>query len=97
MKDQDILIIPQKWKTQDYTGFNERYPLIEPYTYARIKWDEKISKLVYLIEEPELSEVEMARLVTIQGIIQERVRSGLQKSSEKSELVDYLEKGIGSS
>ena len=50
MKDQDILIIPQKWKTQDYTGFNERYPLIEPYAYARIKWDDKISKLVYLSE-----------------------------------------------
>ena len=92
MKDQDILIIPQKWKTQDYTGFNERYPLIEPYTYARIKWDEKISKLVYLIEEPELSEVEMARLVTIQGIIQEELEVDFKSLQEKSELVDYLEK-----
>jgi len=74
MKDQDILVIPQKWKTQDYTGFNERYPLIEPYAYARIKWDEKITKLVYLIEEPELSEDEKTRLMTIQGIIKKNLK-----------------------
>jgi len=91
MKDQDILVIPQKWKTQDYTGFNERYPLIEPYAYARIKWDEKITKLVYLIEEPELSEDEKTRLMTIQGIIQEELEVDFKSLQEKSELVDYLE------
>ncbi len=92
MKDQDILIIPQKWRTQDYTGFNERYPLIEPYAYARIKWDEKISKLTYLLEEPELSEIEKTRLSTIQGIIQEELEVDFKSLQEKSELVDYLEK-----
>ncbi len=91
MKDQDILIIPQKWRTQDYTGFNERYPLIDPYAYARIKWDEKLSKLTYLIEEPELSELEKTRLSTIQGIIQEELEVDFKSLQEKSELVDYLE------
>jgi len=91
MKDQDILVIPQKWKTQDFTGFDERYPLVEPYAYARIKWDEKISKLMYLVEEPELSEQEKTRLLTIQGIIQEELEVDFKSLEEKSELIDYLE------
>ncbi len=91
MKDQDILVIPQKWKMHDYSGFQEKYPLIEPYAFAKIVWDDKIGKLTYLLEEPELSDSEKKRLSTIQGIIQEELEVDFKSLQEKSELVEYLE------
>ena len=91
MKDQDILVIPQKWRTEDYTGFEARYPLIEPYAYARIKWDPKISKLMYLLEEPAMSEQDIHQLESIQGIMQEELDADFQKFQETSELIEYLE------
>ena len=96
MKDQDILVIPQKWKTEDFTGFDTRYPLIEPYAYARIKWDPKISKLMYLLEEPDMSEQDIHQLESIQGIMQEELDADFKKFQETSELIEYLEnKALG--
>lgn len=91
MKDENILAIPQKWKTEDYTGFDTRYPLIESYAYARIKWDPNISKLTYIVEEPDLTEQDLAQLNLIQGIMQEELDADFKKFQETSELISYLE------
>ena len=91
MKDSDILVIPQKWRTEDYTGFETRYPLIEPYAYARIKWDPKINKLMYLLEEPDMTQQDLSHLESIQAIMQEELDADFKKFQETSELVEYLQ------
>ena len=43
---------------KDKTKINVRYTLISPFAFAHIYWDEKISELVYDIEEPILTQEE---------------------------------------
>src|SRR3989344_3858016 len=45
-------------KTDDKTKINIRYTLIAPFAFAHIYWNDKISELVYEVEEPPLSRKE---------------------------------------
>ena len=40
---------------RDVTHLDIRYPLLEPFAFAHIKWDEKNKTLLYILEEPKLS------------------------------------------
>ena len=50
--------MPSLPSLQDTTRINVRYPLIEPYAYAHIYWDQATNELVYQVEEPPLNESE---------------------------------------
>ena len=49
------IVLPE---TPDRTKINIRYPLIPPYAFARIFFDEENQELVYSVEEPQLSDTE---------------------------------------
>ena len=49
---------PNLKKIEDKTKVNIRYTLIAPFAFAHIYWNDKISELVYEIEEPPLSRKE---------------------------------------
>src|SRR3989344_1159219 len=54
-KQQGIPEIPD---FKDSSEINIRYPLIPPYCFAHIYWDQNETELVYKIEEPELNQEE---------------------------------------
>ena len=48
-----------------------RYPLLEPYAYAHIKWDNESGELVYSLEEPHLEVYEKKVLNLLEEGIKE--------------------------
>jgi len=54
---------------------NVRYPLIAPYAYAHIYWDDKSKELIYYVEEPELTPEERNILNLLEEGIKELIRS----------------------
>src|SRR3989338_8998789 len=49
---------PNLKKIEDKTKVNIRYTLIAPFAFAHIYWNDKISELIYEVEEPPLSRKE---------------------------------------
>lgn len=41
-------------KDADPSNIDIRYPLLEPFAYARVSWNEKMKELVYNVQEPQL-------------------------------------------
>ncbi|PIZ56595.1 hypothetical protein COY28_00855, partial [Candidatus Woesearchaeota archaeon CG_4_10_14_0_2_um_filter_57_5] len=42
----------------DYRTVNIRYPLIPPYAFAHLYWDQKNQELAYDVEQPVLDDTE---------------------------------------
>ncbi|HIQ49722.1 MAG TPA: secretion system protein E [Nanoarchaeota archaeon] len=68
-----------------------RYPLLPPYAYARIKWDDNLKTLVYNVVEPKLSEEEKKLLEKIQNAMLEIIDVGLSKIKGSGEVAHYIE------
>ena len=58
-----VVELPPFEKKKD---INVKYPLIPPYAYAHIYFDEKENELIYNVEEPPLDENEKELLSLIQ-------------------------------
>ncbi len=71
-----------------------RYPLLEPYAYAHIFWDHQGNELVYVIEEPELTDAEKDLLETIERGIEELINISFLNVKTTDAVVAYLEKNI---
>lgn len=95
----DINAVP---KMIDIPGFrsekdvNIRYPLIEPFAYAHIFWDEKDNELVYMVEEPELDKTEKEILRLVQLALEEMIDISYAHVSKLDLVVKYLEKNVQS-
>ena len=76
---------------KDVTKINIIYPLIEPFAYANIKWDEKIKEVVYKIIEPELSKKEEELLKKISDALIELIEVSLSGIKNESKAISYLE------
>lgn len=68
-----------------------RYPLLPPYAYARIKWDNNLKTLIYNVVEPRLNEKEKKLLEKIQNAILEIIDVGLSKIKGGEEIIRYVE------
>lgn len=101
--EQDILNYPRvkiNWfptppplkKEKNKSIIDVRYPLISPFAFAHIHWDEKLSEIVYEIEEPILDDAEkecrkqitdaMRNLIDFVGIVE----------GDLEKLMDYIDK-----
>ena len=80
----------------DEKEINIRYPLIAPYSYAHIFWDDKSNELVYYIEEPNLDDTEKEVLKLVQLALEEMINISYSKISNNDFLLDYLEKNVQS-
>ena len=47
--------ISSEWEPTVTSNMNIRYPLIEPYAYVNIRWDDKGEEVVYTVIEPHLT------------------------------------------
>ena len=54
---------------EDPRKLNVTYPLIEPFAYAHIHWDDELKNLVYEVLEPKLTEKEENYLEEIASAI----------------------------
>ncbi|MBD3203264.1 type IV secretion system protein VirB11 [Candidatus Woesearchaeota archaeon] len=71
-----------------------RYPLIKPYAYAHIYWDEDNNELVYHVEEPHLktSEKEILRLLLL--ALEEMINISYSVANKFNLILNYLEKNV---
>jgi len=76
----------------DPTKANVKYPLIEPFAYAQITWNEKEKILYYNVIEPELTEGEKNILHKISDGLIELTEIGLSSIKNTAEAIEYLSK-----
>ncbi len=78
----------------DITKLSVIYPLMEPFSYANIKWDEEEKALIYDMIEPVLSEGEKRIFERVsEGVIQ-LVEVELTGMKETSQAIQYLQKQV---
>ncbi|MCX6707858.1 MAG: type II/IV secretion system ATPase subunit, partial [Candidatus Woesearchaeota archaeon] len=75
---------------------NVKYPLMPPFAYAHIFWDKEANELVYYLEEPELSKVEMELLRLIQLGLEEMINISFIRAKEVNLVMQYLERNVQS-
>ncbi len=79
---------------KDKTKINIKYPLIEPYVYAHIYWDEGKQEVIYNVEEPELNIREKEILSILEDGVKELINITSLKAKEGETVIAYLEKNI---
>ncbi len=80
--------------TTDLLKINITYPLIEPFAYANIKWNDQTKELCYNVVEPPLSEEEKKKFGQISDTMIEMVDVHLSSIKETSKIIQYLEKQV---
>ncbi|MEK6855500.1 MAG: type II/IV secretion system ATPase subunit [Nanoarchaeota archaeon] len=88
---QGIFDLPE---LKDKTVLDVRYPLMEPYAYAHIYWDNENHELVYELEEPSLNEDEQKVFSLIEKSIEELINISFIAIKSTEVVIEYLEKNI---
>ena len=70
---------------------NIKYPLLEPFAYAYIKWVPEEKKLMYNVVEPELSPEEKKILKSIENDLTEIIDVKMSITKNKSKATQYLQ------
>ncbi len=78
-------------ESEDLTKINITYPLIEPFAYVNIKWDDKDKTLNYFILEPQLTPDEWTMMMQISEALIELVEVGLTSLKDQAKAIEYLE------
>lgn len=86
--------IPYLPEAKDPRTLNVRYPLIPPYTFAKIRWDPENTELVYEIEEPFLTDKEKQTLDILEDGIKELINLSFISVKDRDTVLVYLEKNI---
>ncbi len=81
-------------KFKDASQVDVTYPLIEPFSYANIKWDKEKKELVYNVIEPVLDEKEKKLFKHISEALIELVDVQLSAVRDEKKLLEYLEKQV---
>jgi flagellar protein FlaI len=80
--------------TQDITKINVTYPILEPFAYINIKWDDSQKMLIYNVIEPELNEEEKKNLERISKALIELVEVGFEEIKEESKAIEYVKQNV---
>ncbi len=88
-----IITMPE---TEDRTKIDIRYPLLSPHAFAHIYWDENEKELLYVIEEPVLSDTEKELLELLQFGLEEMINISFIKTKTTATILKYLEKSMQS-
>lgn len=79
---------------EDVTKFSFIYPLLEPFSYVNIKWDEEEKTLLYDIIEPVLTEGEKKLLEKVSEAVIQLVDVELTAIKETSQAIQYLQSQV---
>ncbi len=83
--------ITSEWEPPNLEDVDERYPLIEPWSYAQLKWDPDEKRLLYHVLEPPLTKEEKKKLEKINEILVDVLDISLMKVTETKKVRKYLE------
>ena len=75
---------------------NIRYPLLPPYAFAHIYWDDEAKELLYSVEEVLLTDTEKELLKLIQLGLEEMINISYAYASKSDLIIKYLEKNVQS-
>ncbi|MBI2142815.1 Flp pilus assembly complex ATPase component TadA [Candidatus Woesearchaeota archaeon] len=75
---------------------NVRYPLLPPYAFAHIYWDNTAKELLYSVEEVLLSDTEKELLKLIQLGLEEMINISYAYATKSELIIKYLEKNVQS-
>ncbi len=78
----------------DKTKIDVKYPLIEPYAYVHIHWDEGRHELLYELHEPELNQDELHVLTLLEEGIDELINLSFIAIKSSQVIIEYLEKNM---
>lgn len=81
-------------KMTDITKVNITYPLIEPFAYVNIVWDQKDKELDYNVIEPKMNEEEKKLLKRVSDGLIELVEVDLSAVKETEKAIQYLVKNV---
>ncbi len=90
---------PRLFKLPDFknkTQINVRYPLLPPYAFAHIYWDDKAKELIYKVEEQILTDAEKELLRLIQLGLEEMINISFRYATKSNLILKYLEKNVQS-
>lgn len=73
---------------------NVKYPLIEPFAYANIRWDPDKKELVYSISEPILTEDDKEFIEKLTKDLMELIEVDLSGIKNRAEAIKYLEEQV---
>ncbi|MBI4438398.1 type II/IV secretion system ATPase subunit [Candidatus Woesearchaeota archaeon] len=76
------------------SSINIRYPLLPPYAFAHIYWNEEMKELIYDVEEQQLNDTEKELLKLIQLGLEEMINISFAYASKSNLLLKYLEKNV---
>ncbi|MEE9322941.1 MAG: type II/IV secretion system ATPase subunit [Candidatus Aenigmarchaeota archaeon] len=85
---RNLIIFPSLKKA---TEIDIRYPLLEPFVYAHIKWDSDKRGLVYHVVEPSLSKKEVGVFEMVKKDLLEIIDVELSAVKEKGKVFEYLQ------
>ena len=81
---------------KDSREVDVRYPLISPYAFAHIRWDNDAEELIYNLEEPPLNKLEREVLSLTEMGLQEMINVSYTGQNQAEEIIDYLERNVQS-
>ncbi|MFB6292519.1 MAG: ATPase, T2SS/T4P/T4SS family [Candidatus Nanohaloarchaea archaeon] len=87
-EEKDVKITSNIDKLSDV---DVKYPLIKPFAYAHIKWDEENKEIMYRIEEPNLTEEDQELFDKITENLSEKLDVSLSSVQEREKVIEYLE------
>jgi len=79
---------------KDLTKIDVKYPLIKDFANVNIKWNPELKQLVYILEEPELTDQEKKILNRMSSALIDLIEVGLSSIKGTSEAMTYLEEQI---
>ncbi|MFB6199494.1 MAG: type II/IV secretion system ATPase subunit [Candidatus Nanohaloarchaea archaeon] len=78
-------------KIEKLADVDVKYPLLKPFTYAHVIWDEENKELVYKVQEPTLEDEDKQLFNKIKENLQEKIDVSLSSMQGREKIVQYLE------
>ncbi len=71
-----------------------KYPLIKPFAYAHVKWNEEEKSIIYRLIEPELDEEDEELLEIVKENLSEKIDVSLSSMQGREKIIDYLQEKV---
>ncbi len=88
-RPRHLIVIPT---VKDVSEVDVKYPLIEPFAKAEIKWVPEKKGLIYRIMEPELSGKEKKLLERVGEALTEVIDVKMSSIEDRSRIIEYMQK-----
>jgi type IV secretory pathway ATPase VirB11/archaellum biosynthesis ATPase/intein/homing endonuclease len=85
---QDVKITSKIDKLADV---DVKYPLIKPFAYAHVKWNEEQKEIIYRVIEPEMDEETEELLNMVKENLSEKIDISLSSMGGREKIIEYLE------